>query len=278
MIKSIVLDISKQLSTSTQTIVMRQGDVKSLTLNIAINEDGLAFDLGNYEARFMAMLRNGHVIIEPCEKIGANTLSYTLPTALTAQTGTVDLCYVAIYRDEEWVASTEAVSFYILPGVDIKATEAESILSEFLSLKAKLDEILSESKEQQAEQQASWEEQQAKQQALWGAQMQQQEDAWTAQMQEQHDGMIAQFEEQQALWETQMQEQDEAFAGAEGERAQVEAERVAAEEKRAQAEAGRVAAEEKREAAVKEALESLVNPTIGTITISEIDEIWANTE
>ena len=172
MIKSIALDISKHLSTSTQTIVMRQGDVRSLTLNIAINEDGLAFDLGNYEARFMASLKNGKVIIEPCEKTGANTLSYTLPTALTAQTGTVDLCYVAIYRDEEWVASTEAVSFYVLPGVDIKAAEAESVLSEFLALKAKLGEILSESKEQQVEQQASWEEQQTEQQALWDAQMQ----------------------------------------------------------------------------------------------------------
>ncbi|MBR3689740.1 MAG: BppU family phage baseplate upper protein [Eggerthellaceae bacterium] len=263
MIKSIALDISKHLSTSTQTIVMRQGDVRSLTLNIAINEDGLAFDLGNYEARFMASLKNGKVIIEPCEKTGANTLSYTLPTALTAQTGTVDLCYVAIYRDEEWVASTEAVSFYVLPGVDIKAAEAESVLSEFLALKAKLGEILSESKEQQVEQQASWEEQQTEQQALWDAQMQQQEEAWAAQMQQQHDDMNARSEEYQALWEAQMQEQDDAFA--------------AAEEERAKAEAERAAAEEDREAAVKEALESLANPTIGTITITEIDEIWANT-
>lgn len=243
MIKSIALDISKHLSTSTQTIVMRQGDVKSLTLNIAINEDGLAFDLGNYDARFMAALRNGHVVIEPCEKTGANTLSYTLPTALTAQTGTVDLCYVAIYRDEEWVASTEAVSFYILPGVDIKATEAESILSEFLSLKAKLDEILSESKEQQVEQQASWEEQQAEQQALWEAQMQQQ-----------HDNLSAQSAEQQALWEAQMAAQKSEFEAQEILRSQAETER------------------EKR---VEAAIQSMQE--LSSITNEEIDEAWDST-
>ena len=82
-------------------------------------------------------------------------------------------------------------------------------------------------------------------------------------MQQQHDDMNARSEEYQALWEAQMQEQDDAFA--------------AAEEERAKAEAERAAAEEDREAAVKEALESLANPTIGTITITEIDEIWANT-
>lgn len=254
MIKSIALDISKQLSASTQTIVMRQGDVKSLTLNIAINEDGLAFDLGNYEARFMAALRNGHVIIEPCEKTGANTLSYTLPTALTAQTGTVDLCYVAIYRDEEWVASTEAVSFYVLPGVDIKAAEAESILSEFLALKAKLDEILSESKEQQVEQQASWEKQQAEQQALWNAQMQRQEEDWAAQMQQQHDDMNAQAQEQQALWEAQMAAQKSEFEAQEILRRQAEAER------------------EKR---VEAAIQSMQE--LSSITNEEIDEAWDST-
>lgn len=204
MIKSIVLDISKNLSTPTQTIVLRQGDMNSLTLNIAINEDGLAFDLANYEARFMARTLDRKVVIEPCEKTGANMLSYTLPTALAAKPGTVTLSYVAIMRNGEWVASTEAMTFYVLPGVDIDAEEAENILSEFIALKAKVDAMVEELIDQQTAQQSSWEE--------------------------------------------QMESQAEAFA--EG--------------------------EEKRDAALQEALGSLGEVDIDSITIDEINDYWAD--
>lgn len=175
MIKSIVLDISKHMQTATQTIVLRQGDKNSLTLNIAINEDDMAFDLNDYEARFMAQLQNGKVIIDPCEKMGANVVNYTLPSALTANAGTISLSYISIYQGEEWIASTEAVAFYVLPGVDVSSAEAESFISEFVALKSKLEGLLAEAEDQKAQQQASWQEQTSAQQFSWQSQLESQE-------------------------------------------------------------------------------------------------------
>ena len=165
--KSVVLDICKHSSDAVQTFALRQGDANSLTLNISVNEDGLPFDMSDCEARFMARLRNGKVVIDPCEATGGNALRYTLPSAIATFPGTVGVCYIAIYRGEEWVASTNCMRFVVLEGVDISAEQAESFVSEFLKLKEELEEIVKTAEEQRGLQQESWETQMGEQQSSW---------------------------------------------------------------------------------------------------------------
>ena len=169
MIKPIVLDICKHDDQATQTILLRQGEVASTTLSLSICEDRDAFELKDCEARFMAALPGGEVIIDPCEKTGANTLSYTLPAAICAAAGTITVSYVAIYRGEEWIASTNGITFKILKGVDLSAKQAESALGEFLSLKGKLAAIIADADGQKDAQQSAWEEQMKSQQTAFDA-------------------------------------------------------------------------------------------------------------
>ena len=161
--RSVVLDICKHPDPPVPVLVLRQGDGGSVTLRISVMEDGEPFDLADCEARFMARLKNGKVVIDLCRKEGGNALSYTLPSALTAQAGAVELAYVAVYRGEEWVASTDRMRIQILEGVDITAEEAESLLGEFLALKAELDGIVEEAEERAEGQQSAWLEQMAAQ-------------------------------------------------------------------------------------------------------------------
>lgn len=169
MIKSIVLDICKHPNPTIPSFILRQGDVGSITLNIAIVEDGDVFDLTEYEARFMCALTSGHVVIDPCEKIGGNALSYTLPAAVTAQPGIISLAYIAVYRDSEWIASTDCMQFKVLEGVDISAEEAENLLGEYVALKEKLDALLADATDRTAQQQTAWEEQMGSQRATFDA-------------------------------------------------------------------------------------------------------------
>ena len=157
--RSVVLDICKHPDPPVPVLVLRQGDGGSVTLRISVMEDGEPFDLADCEARFMARLRNGKVVIDPCRKEGGNALSYTLPSALTAQAGSVELAYVAVYRGEDWVASTDRMRFQILEGVDLTAEEAENVLGEFLALKSRLDELLEDAEGRAEEQQSAWLEQ-----------------------------------------------------------------------------------------------------------------------
>lgn len=165
--KSVVLDICKHPAPAVQTFVLRQGDSNSLTLNILVNEDGAPFDLSGCEARFMARLRNGKTIIDLCEPAGGNAIRYTLTSAITALQGTVGLCYIAVYRDGEWVASTNCMRFVVLQGVDISAEEAESYVSEFMKLKAELEQLVKDAEDQQTLQRESWEAQMADQRDVW---------------------------------------------------------------------------------------------------------------
>lgn len=271
MIKSIVLDIHKSQSSQVQTVVLRRGELNSTTLNMAIFENGEVVDLTPYEARFMAALPDGKVVIDPCEKVTASMLAYTVPPALLAQAGTIDLAYVALYKDNEWIVSTDCMTFKILRGVDINAETAQDVLGEFVSLKAKLDALIVQADEQTAQQQADWETQMQTQQGAHDAQLAQQQDAHSVQLATQQTEYEAQLAVQREEHEAQLQEHESAFADAEAARKAGESARVLAEEQR-------VAAEAAREAAVEEALASLENATVtvDSITISEIDEIWTN--
>lgn len=237
MIKSVLLDTQKSLDPPTQTIFLRQGDIASTTLDISIYEDGDAFDMTEYEARFMAALPSGKVIIDPCHKTGANSLSYTLPTAINASVGKITLAYVAIYQGNEWVASTNCLAFQVLKGVDIKAEEAENILSEYETLKKRMEEIIAQALAQKEDQQI----------------------AWNQQMQDQQGDWLSQLEQQQSSWEAQLSDQQTEFDQKESERAE--------------AEAARVEAEKLRNQAVADAIASLQELAI--ISDEEIIALWA---
>lgn len=172
--KAVVLDVCKHQETEAQTFVLRQWDRRSLTLDIAVTEDGEPFDLINYEARFMCALvdERERVIIEPCQRTGSNTLSYTIPGILTQKPGVINLAYIAFYQDDEWIASTECLTFIIQKGVDIPMTEALSWIPEFEKLKRRLDEIVADCNQKQTnlyqqidEQQEAWQQQLNQQQS-----------------------------------------------------------------------------------------------------------------
>lgn len=312
MIKSVVLDICKHPSPSTQTIYLRQGERASITLDITIQEDGELFNLAEYEARLMAALPSGKVVIDPCIKTGANTLTYTLPAAFALEKGTVSLAYIAIYKGEEWLASTDCMTFQIKPGVDLSAEEAKSILSEFERLKAQLDSIIESAGKQKENQQAEWEAQMdaqkadyEKKESVRAANEEARKTAEAARVTAETARAKAEAERASAesarasaestrisnenarktaeanrvSSENTRVSQENARNTAEATRASAEKTRIAAEknrssaeESRISAESARVAAEAKREENVAAAIESLRTAT--SITNAEIDNLW----
>lgn len=305
MIESVVLDICKHPNVATQTITLRQGELASTTLNIDIYEDGESFDLSEYEVQFMAALLNGKVIIDPCTKLGANSVTYTLPPALVKQAGTVNLAYLAISKNNEWIATTDCMTFLVKQGVDIKAEEAQNILGHFTTLKKQLDELIDIASEQTSNQQTSWEEQMQNQASAFEA-------AEALRDEQEEERVIAETQRAEAEAERQTAEADrqtnetsrqeaenqrvmaelervaaeqfrvkneEIRIEAESNRVTAEAERVAAEESRnsaeeirIDAEAERVAAEAKRQAEIDEVLASI--QIQNRITEEEIAEMW----
>lgn len=307
MIKSIVLDLCKHPNPPIQTVYLRQGDYASVTLDISVNEDGEPFNLTDYEARFMAALPNGKVVIDPCVKREANVVSYALPAALTALAGTVSLAYVSIYRGDEWIASTDCMTFKVKPGVDISAEAAEDKLGEYARMKAQLDAILELAEEQKETQQAEWESQMAAQEEDYqkaeaeraaneearntaeNSRVEAEEarvaaenarkQAETARA-EAEDTRVSQENARQAAEGTRVSNEDARMAAetaratAEKNRETAESERVSAESERAEAENARKAAEAKREEEIAKALGSIQEQT--AITDEEIDDLWEN--
>ena len=211
--KTIVLDICKHEEPEAQTLVLRQWDRRSVTLDIKVMEDGEPFDVANYEARFLsALVGTDRVIIEKCVKTGGNALSYTLPGMLTRRPGVINLAYIAFYEGDEWVASTECMTFIIQKGVDITVAEALSWIPEFEKLKKQLDDIVAECGDIKAniyqqinEQQEAWEEQSERQQA-----------AFDAAEQKRYEEHLAAIEALTGLYAITDPEIDEIWAGEQG--------------------------------------------------------------
>lgn len=296
----------------TQTIILRQGELESTTLSIAIYEDGDAFDLADHEAQFMAALPNGKVIIDPCTKTGVNMLTYTLPAAITAQMGTITLAYVAISKDNEWIASTDCLTIQVKPGVDIEADVAEDVLGHFAGLKKQLDQLIEQANKQTEDQQSAWEEQMGdqadafdaaealrdKEEAKRVAAESARSTAEAARVKAEAGRVSAEnarvqaesarsasesarvkAEADRASAETARANAEKARTAAEKSRADAESARAAAEKARAAAETGRVAAEKarveaekKREEAVADAIDKML--TLDSISNEEIDALW----
>lgn len=149
------LDTLKSHTPSFQSVVVRQGDKASTTLDITITEDNGArpCDLTGKTAKVVAVLANGTYAEAECTVDDAESgrCTCTLDGTFGSVQGYAQDAYVEIREGDTVIGSTEGFSFYVSVGADISREQAEEYRP-FIEQLATRAEDAAESAEQAAQQ------------------------------------------------------------------------------------------------------------------------------
>ena len=149
------LDTLKSHTPTFQSVVVRQGDKASTTLDITITEDNGArpCDLTGLAAKVVAVLANGTYAEADCTVDDATNgrCTYVLDGTFGSVQGYAQDAYVEIRKGDTVIGSTEGFSFYVSVGADISREQAEEYRP-FIEQLATRAEDAAESAEQAAQQ------------------------------------------------------------------------------------------------------------------------------